>query len=73
MNDFCEYIIFSSNMRDRYTNVVLDTSIRYNKYSIRIIREILVDIFEFVEINSLSELKIINSIYFYFIRLRVRV
>jgi len=73
MNDFCEYIIFSSNMRDRYTNVVLDTSIRYNKYSIRIIREILVDVFEFVEINSLSELKIINSIYFYFIRLRVRV
>jgi len=73
MNDFCEYIIFSSNMRDRYTNVVLDTSIRYNKYSIRIIREILVNVFEFVEINSLSELKIINSIYFYFIRLRVRV
>ena len=73
MNDFCEYIIFSSNMRDRYTNVVLDTRIRYNKYSIRIIREILVNVFEFVEINSLSELKIINSIYFYFIRLRVRV
>jgi len=44
--------MFSLNIRDEDSNVVFNTCIRYNKYSVRTIREVLIDILEIVEIDS---------------------
>ena len=44
--------MFSLNIRDEDSNVVFNTCIRYNKHSVRTIREVLVDILEIVEIDS---------------------
>jgi len=52
MDGFHDNIIFKENMRDKDSNIVFNTCIRYNKHSVRTIREVLVDILEIVEINS---------------------
>jgi len=52
MNSFHDNIIFSLNMRNRGSNIVLDTYIRYDEHNIRTIGGALVDVLEFVEIGS---------------------
>ena len=52
MDSSCNNIVFFLNMRNRGSNVVLDTCIRYDKHNIRNIREALIDVLEFVEISS---------------------
>jgi len=52
MDGFHDNIMFSLNMRDEDSNVVFNTCIRYNKHSVRIVREVLVDILEIVKMNS---------------------
>ena len=49
---FYNDIIFFLNIRDRGNNIIFNTCIRYNKYSVRTIRGILVDIIEILEMNS---------------------
>ena len=44
--------MFFLNIRDEDSNVVFNTCIRYNKYCVRTIREVLIDILEIVEIDS---------------------
>ena len=52
MNDFHNNIVFSPNIRNRGSNVIFDTCIRYNEHGVRTIEEVLIDILEFVEIGS---------------------
>ena len=44
--------MFSPNIRDRGSNVIFDTCIRYDEHSIKTIEEALVNILEFVEMGS---------------------
>jgi len=44
--------MFSPNIRDRDSDVVFDTYIKYDKHSIRAIRESLVNVLKFVEMDS---------------------
>ena len=52
MNSFPDNIMFSPNVKNKGSNVIFDTCIRYDKDSFRTIGETLVDVFEFVEIGS---------------------
>ena len=44
--------MFSLNVRNRGSNVIFDTCIRYNEDSFRTTGETLIDVLEFVEIGS---------------------
>ena len=52
MNSFHNNIVFSLNMRNRGSNIVLDTYIRYDEHNIGTIERALLDILEFVKIGS---------------------
>jgi len=52
MNDFHNNIVFSPNIRDRGSNIIFDTCIRYDEHGIKTIEEALVNILEFVEMGS---------------------
>lgn len=48
MNSFSNNIVFYLSMRNRGSNVIFDTCIRYDEDSFRTIKEILVDINKFL-------------------------
>ena len=52
MNSFHNNIVFSLNMRNKGSNIVLDTYIRYDEHNIGTIERALLDILEFVKIGS---------------------
>jgi len=52
INGFSDNTIFSLDIRNRSSDVVFDTCIRYDEDSFWTIGETLVDIFKFVEMDS---------------------